>query len=116
MTRAGPLHRTRPATGRRLTPARVATLLRKGGRQRNLQTRVEEIVAALRSEQLPVRVELAAVHAGSVSALVAVITTTVARTAVLEEQVRLGFGQLPDVKIYLSQPGPRDDPGRPGAR
>jgi hypothetical protein len=94
-----------PATARRLSPARVATLLRKAGRQRNLDARAGEIVAALRSEQLPVRVELAAVNAASVSALVAVITTMVAQTGVLEEQVRLGFGQHPDVEIYLSQPG-----------
>jgi Transposase IS116/IS110/IS902 family len=83
----------------------VATLLRKAGRRRNLQTRAEEIVAALRSDQLPVRVELAAVHAASVSALVAVLTTMVAQTGVLEEQVRLGFGQHPDAQIYRSQPG-----------
>ena len=94
-----------PAAGRRLTPARVATLLRKAGRQRNLDTRAEQIVAALRSDQLPVRVELAAVNAASVSTLVAVITTMVAQTGVLEEQVRLGFGQHPDAEIYLSQPG-----------
>jgi hypothetical protein len=94
-----------PATGRRLTPARVAGLLRKAGRQRNLDQRAEEIVAALRSDQLPVRAELAAVHATSVSALVAVLTTMVAQTGVLEEQVRLGFGQHPDAEIYLSQPG-----------
>jgi transposase len=94
-----------PTTGRRLTPARVVTLLGKAGRQRNLQTRAEEIVAALRSEQLPVRVELAGVHAASVSALVAVLTTMVAQTGVLEEQVRAGFGRHPDAEIYLSQPG-----------
>ena len=94
-----------PTEGRRLTPARVAALLRKAGRQRNLDTRAGEIVAALRSEQLPVRVELAAVNAASVSALVAVLTTMVAQTSVLEEQVRQGFGQHPDAEIYLSQPG-----------
>ena len=94
-----------PATGRRLNPARVAGLLRKAGRQRNLDKRAEEIVAALRSEQLPVRAELAAVNAASVSALVAVITTMVAQTGILEEQVRQGFGQHPDAEIYLSQPG-----------
>jgi hypothetical protein len=94
-----------PATGRRLTPARVAGLLRKAGRQRNLDQRAEEVVAALRSDQLPVPAELAAVHAASVSALVAVLTTMVAQTGVLEEQVRLGFGQHPDAEIYLSQPG-----------
>ena len=94
-----------PATGRRLTPARVAVLLRKAGRQRNLDQQAEQIVAALSSEQLPVRAELASVHAASVSALVAVLTTMVAQTAMLEEQVRLGFGQHPDAPIYLSQPG-----------
>jgi transposase len=94
-----------PTTGRRLTPARVVTLLGKAGRQRNLQTRAEEIVAALHSEQLPVRVELAGVHAASVSALVAVLTTMVAQIGVLEEQVRAGFGRHPDAEIYLSQPG-----------
>jgi len=94
-----------PAMGRRITPARVAGLLRKAGRQRNLDKRAEEIVAALRSDQLPVRAELAAVHAASVAALVTVITTMVAQTGVLEEQVRLGFGQHPDAEIYLSQPG-----------
>jgi transposase len=94
-----------PATGRRLTPYRVAVLLRKAGRQRNLDKQAEQIVAALRSEQLPVRVELASVHAASVSALVAVLATMVAQTGVLEEQVRLGFGQHPDATIYLSQPG-----------
>jgi hypothetical protein len=94
-----------PAAGRRLTSTRVVTLLRKAGRQRNLQSRAEEIVAALRSEQLPVRVELAAVNAASVSALVAVITTMVAQTGALEEQVRQGFGRHPDAEIYLSQPG-----------
>jgi hypothetical protein len=94
-----------PAAGRRLTPARVAVLLRKAGRQRNLDQRADQIVAALRSEQLPVRAELADVNAASVSALVAVITTMVAQTGVLEEQVRLGFGRHPDAEIYLSQPG-----------
>ena len=94
-----------PGTGRRLTPARVVGLLRKAGRQRNLDQRAAEIVAALRSDQLPVRAGLEAVHAASVSALVAVITTMVAQIGVLEEQVRLGFGQHPDAEIYLSQPG-----------
>ena len=39
------------------------------------------------------------------SALVAVLTTMVEQVAVLEEQVRQGFGQHPDAEIYLSQPG-----------
>ena len=94
-----------PAAGRRLTQARVVGLLRRAGRQRNLESRAGEIVTALRSEQLPVPAELTVVNAASVSALVAVITTMVAQTEVLEEQVRLGFGQHPDSEVYLSQPG-----------
>lgn len=94
-----------PTTGRRLTATRVAGLLAKAGRRRNVQTRAEEIVAGLRADQLPVRAELEAVHAASVTALVAVLTTMVTQTGVLEEQVRLGFGQHPDAQIYLSQPG-----------
>jgi hypothetical protein len=87
------------------TTAQVVALLRKAGRQRNLDKRAEHIVAALRAEQLPVRAELEGVNAATVSALVAVLTTMVAQTAVLEEQVRLGFDQHPDADIYLSQPG-----------
>lgn len=94
-----------PTAGRRLTTVRVVTLLRQAGRQRNLQSRAAEIVAALRGEQLPVRAELEVVNAASVSALVAVCTTMVAQTQVLEEQVKQGFGRHPDAEIYLSQPG-----------
>lgn len=94
-----------PAPGRGLSVSRVAGLLRKAGRQRNIDARAAEIVTALRSEQIPVRDELAGVNAASVSALVAVLTAMVAQTGALEEQVRLGFGQHPDVEIYLSQPG-----------
>ena len=94
-----------PGTGRRLTPARVTGLLRKAGRQRNLALRAEEIVTALRSEQLPARPGVVDAYAASVSALVSVITEMVRQTAVLEEQVNAGFGRHPDVEIYLSQPG-----------
>jgi transposase len=94
-----------PEQGRRLTAARVAALLDKAGRQRNLKRRAAEIVATLRTEQLPARPGVVPGYAASVSALVAVITEMVRQTAVLEEQVRQGFGQHPDVDIYLSQPG-----------
>jgi Transposase/Transposase IS116/IS110/IS902 family len=94
-----------PSRGRRLTTTRVATLLRKTGRQRNAASRATEIVAALRTDQLAARPGLEAAYAASVSALVAVITEMARQTAVLEEQVRLGFGRHPDAEIYLSQPG-----------
>jgi transposase len=94
-----------PDRGKRLTPTRVETLLRKAGRQRYLPSRAAEIVAGLQTEQLAARPGVTAAYAASVSALVAVITELVAQTTVLQEQVRQGFGQHPDAEIYLSQPG-----------
>jgi transposase len=94
-----------PGQGRRLTAARVAAVLRKAGRQRYLDTTAAGIVAALGVEQLPVRAGLEPVYGASVSALVKVITEMVTQTAVLEEQVKQGFGRHPDAEIYRSQPG-----------
>jgi len=94
-----------PELGRKLTVARVETLLRKAGRQRYLQSRAAEIVAALRSEQLPARPGVVDAYAAAVAALVAVTTEMVRQIAVLEDQVKAGFGRHRDVEIYLSQPG-----------
>ena len=94
-----------PEQGRKLTVARVETLLRKAGRQRGVSARATAIVAALRSEQLPARPGVVDADADAVAALVAGTTEMVRQIAVLEEQVRAGFGRHPDVEIYLSQPG-----------
>ncbi|HYI54510.1 MAG TPA: IS110 family transposase [Microlunatus sp.] len=94
-----------PRRARNLSSRQLVSLLRKAGRQRNLDRRAGEIVAALRTEQLAARPGLEPIYAASVSALVAVITEMVTQTVVLEEQVRLGFGQHPDAEIYASQPG-----------
>ncbi len=94
-----------PEQGRRLTPARVVTLLRRGGRQRNLQKTAEHIVQALRAEQLEARPAVVGAYAASTAALVAVITALSAQVAVLAEQVGESFGRHPDAEIYLSQPG-----------
>jgi hypothetical protein len=94
-----------PEQGRRLTAAKVVTLLRRAGRQRNLQSRAEQIVVGLRSDQLPARPAVVPAYAASVAALVAVTAEMVRQTKVLEDQVEQGFGQHPDVEIYRSQPG-----------
>lgn len=94
-----------PAQGAALTPARVSRLLTRAGRQRYLPQTSERIVTALRSAQLSARPGVVPAYAGSVSALVAVLTTMVEQIAILEDQVKQGFGQHPDVEIYLSQPG-----------
>lgn len=94
-----------PEQGRRLTQPRVAALLRRGGRQRNLQTTAEHIVQVLRGEQLAARPAVVGAYAASTAALVAVITTLSAQVNVLAEQVGESFGRHPDAEIYLSQPG-----------
>jgi hypothetical protein len=94
-----------PEQGRRLSQARIETLLRKAGRQRNLTATATKIRAALGSEQLTARPGVVPAYAASASALVAVLTTMVAQTEVLAGQVEQGFGRHPDVEIYRSQPG-----------
>ena len=94
-----------PAAARALTPARVKTLLRRAGRQRNLDITATRIVQALRSEQLGLSDALTGAYGASVRSLVAVITTMVAQISVLEAEVNRCFGQHPDADIITSQPG-----------
>jgi hypothetical protein len=84
-----------PEQGRKLTPGRVETLLRKAWRQRYVSVRAVEIVAALGSEQLPARAGVVDAYAAAVAALVAVTAEMVRQIAVLEEQVKAGYGRRP---------------------
>jgi transposase len=94
-----------PEQGRRLCQARIETVLRRGGRQRNIAATAAKIKTALGSEQLAARPGVVPAYAASASALIAVLTTMVEQTEVLAGQVEQGFGQHPDVEIYRSQPG-----------
>jgi transposase len=94
-----------PEQGRRLSQARIESLLRKGGRRRNLTVTAIKIKTALSTDQLGARPGVVPAYAASVSALIAVLTSMVTQTEVLAGQVERGFGQHPDVEIYLSQPG-----------
>jgi hypothetical protein len=112
-----------PDRGRRLSQARLESLLRKTGRQRNVAATAVKIRATLASEQLTARPGVVAAYAASASALIGVLSAMAEQTEVLARQVEQGFGQHPDAEIYLSQPGLRvilgamlaefgDDPGR----
>lgn len=94
-----------PAQGAGLSRQRIASALRRGGRKRNVDARTEQIMTALRGEQLPVPAGLARAYAASVSALVAIITAASEQIDVLQGEVEASFGQHPDAEIYLSQPG-----------
>ena len=94
-----------PEQGKALRVGRVETVLRRAGRQRNLNAAAERIVTALRTEQLTARPGLVAAYGASASALVAVISALAVQVAVLEAEVSECFGRHPDAEIYLSQPG-----------
>ena len=94
-----------PDQGRRLNQARIETLLRKAGRQRNLTITATRIRAALTSAQLSARPGVLPAYTASAAALVAVLIEMVKQTEVLAGQVEQGFGQHPDAEIYRSQPG-----------
>ncbi len=94
-----------PAAGQALTRGRIAAALRRAGRQRNVEPRAQQILEALRSEQLGLSPALTAAYGASVGSLVAVITEMVKQTTVLEAEVSQCFGQHPDADIITSQPG-----------
>jgi hypothetical protein len=94
-----------PAAGRALTRSRIATLLRKAGRQRNLDTRADQIVTALRSEQLELPGPVTAAYGAAVTAIVAVVQAMTVQLAALEAEMQACFGRHPDAEIITSQPG-----------
>jgi len=94
-----------PELGRALSISKIASALRRAGRQRNVETRAQAIQAALRAPQLTARPGVMAAYGATVKALVAVITELAAQVNALQSEVEAGFGRHPDAEIYLSQPG-----------
>lgn len=94
-----------PEQGRGLSRARIAAVLRRAGRQRNIEATAQRIQDALRSDQLALPPGVAGAYAASVRSLVAVISELAAQVQVLQGEVEACFGQHPDAEIYRSQPG-----------
>jgi transposase len=94
-----------PEAGRRLSHAKIASTLRRAGRQRNADTAAERIQVALRTPQLEAHPGVVGAYTAAVRSLVAVISELVTQTEVLQAEVAAGFGRHPDAEIYLSQPG-----------
>jgi len=81
------------------------SLLRKGGRRRNLQRRASEIRSALRAPQLAAPPLVTEAQAANTSALVAVITTLGEQITKLEAELVEAFDRHPDAEILRSLPG-----------
>ncbi len=94
-----------PTQGRALSRSKIASALRRGGRQRRIEERTIEIQTALRSEQLEAPPVVAQAMGASVAALVAVIAELVTQTGRLETGLADRFEQHPDAKIIRSLPG-----------
>jgi transposase len=95
-----------PTLGRHISRAKLAAALRRGGRQRRVEERVDEIQAALRSHQLEAPSEVSQAMGAAVRALVAVVAEVAAQIDRLETELADRFDRHPDAKIIRSLPGP----------
>jgi len=94
-----------PTDAARLTPAKIRTVLRHAGRQRNIDTRAEVIAAGLRTDALRAPGPVEAAHGATTRATVAIIAALNAEIENLNSELADHFEQHPDSDIYLSLPG-----------
>ena len=94
-----------PSLGAGLSLSKIASALRRGGRQRRIEERAKEIQSALRSPQLEGSAVVATAMGASVRASVAVIATMSAEIATLASELEAGFEQHPAAKVVRSLPG-----------
>ena len=94
-----------PAAGATLSLSKISSILKAGGRQRNIDTRAREIQTALRSPQLRASDQVVDAQAAATTATVAVLLVLNTQIAALEAQLADHFETHPDADIYLSLPG-----------
>jgi transposase len=94
-----------PDQGRKLSTAKIRATLKRAGRQRNLDTRADQIRDALRSEQLQAPPQLAAAFGDTVAALVPLLQTLQEQIGRVETALTERFEQHPDAELILSLPG-----------
>jgi hypothetical protein len=94
-----------PTLGRQLSRSKIASALKRGGRQRRIDERTAEIQAALRAEQLQAPTVVADAMGATVTALVGVAAELDTQIRRLETELADHFDQHPDAKIIRSLPG-----------
>lgn len=94
-----------PDAGCRLTKSQIKAALKKGGRQRYLDSRADEIYQILRTEHLDGPPVVADAFGATTSATVAVIETLSIQIDELAQALEECFRKHPDAAIYLSLPG-----------
>jgi hypothetical protein len=94
-----------PELGRQLSRAKLISVLRRAGRQRNLEARSEEIQLCLRSEQLGQPAVLTGAYGQVTASAVRMVSHYNAEIAELEGALSEHFEKHPDAKIIRSLPG-----------
>jgi transposase len=94
-----------PGAGRGLSRSKIASALRRGGRQRNIETKAEQIQTALRASQLEQPPLIADAFGVTVKALVTVLAASTSQVQTLQSELEASFGRHPAAEIVLSQPG-----------
>lgn len=94
-----------PTLGRGLSRSKIASALRRGGRQLHIDTRAEQIQQALRVDHLAQPAIVADAYGAIVASLTAVITAHNRQIAQLEQVLDEHFAQHPDAAILRSLPG-----------
>ncbi len=94
-----------PAEAAHLSLSKIRSALKRAGRQRNLDTRAQQIAAVLRTEQLAAPTAVTAAFAATTRAAVAIIVELNRQITDLEAELATHFEAHPDADIYRSLPG-----------
>ena len=94
-----------PVLGKALSRAKIRSAIQRGGRQRNLDRKAEEIQQALRAEHLAAPAGVVVAYGAILSASVAVIAQLSEQIIALEAQLIASFDEHPDAMIVCSLPG-----------
>jgi transposase len=94
-----------PALGRQLSISKIASALRRGGRQRRVEERASEIQTALRADQLAAPDRVSEAMGSVVTALVGVAAELTAQITGLETELADHFDEHPAAKVIRSLPG-----------
>jgi transposase len=94
-----------PELGKGLSLSKIASALRRGGRQLNVDRKAAAIQAALRTDQLTQPPVVADAYGAIVASLTKVLAAHNTQIAELEEVLETHFSQHPDADILRSLPG-----------
>jgi len=94
-----------PQSGARLSVTQIKAVLKKAGRQRNLDKKAAEIQTGLRSDQIRAVGQVESAYAVTTKASIRLITEINQQITVVADELEERFRQHPDTEILRSLPG-----------